>query len=43
MKIPRNSGKMKALREVYFNTIDVGCVCVCVCVCMQYKQSGALA
>ena len=24
---------MKVLREVYFNTIDVGCVCVCVCVC----------
>ena len=34
---------MKALREVYFNTIDVGGVCVCVCVCMQYKQSGTLA
>lgn len=28
MKIPRNSGRMKEHREVYFNTIDVGCVCV---------------
>ena len=31
MKIPRNSGRMKEHREVYFNTIDVGGVCVCPC------------
>ena len=34
MKIPRNSGRMKEHREIYFNAIDVGCLCVCVCVCV---------